>query len=188
MPIALLEKHCLTARPALSKRDGSETHWDGRSKRRLMPALLDPHGCVRPGHALSLERLGRRNSRFAISTSSPPMRRAPRALCWPLHARIAASVAELRARALAIVERLGWATECVRASEATIGGGSLPGEVLASVAIAVPTRRPERAARALRIAGVIGRVQDDALLLDLRAVAPAEDEALVAVLRGLALE
>jgi hypothetical protein len=71
----------------------------------------------------------------------------------------------------------------VRDSEATIGGGSLPGEVIASVAIAVPTRHPERVGRALRIAGVIGRVQDGALLLDLRAVAPEED---ARVVRGAA--
>lgn len=105
----------------------------------------------------------------------------------PLHARIFAEVEVLRGRAVGIVERLGWAAECVRESEATIGGGSLPGEVLASVAIAVPTRHPDRVGRALRLAGVIGRVQDDTLLLDLRGVAPSEDEAVVAALRGVTL-
>ena len=104
----------------------------------------------------------------------------------PLLARIAASVAELKARAGRIAAALGW-TECVRDSEATIGGGSLPGEVLASVAIAVPTRHPDRVARALRLAGVIGRVQDDTLLLDLRGVAPTEDAGVVAALRGVTL-
>ena len=104
----------------------------------------------------------------------------------PLHARVAVGVAELRARALAMVKELGW-VGCVRDSVATIGGGSLPGEVIASVAIAVPTRHPDRVGRALRIAGVIGRVQDGALLLDLRAVAPEEDARVIAALRGVAL-
>jgi L-seryl-tRNA(Ser) seleniumtransferase len=104
----------------------------------------------------------------------------------PLHARMVVGVEELRARAEEIIKELGW-VGAVRDSEATIGGGSLPGEVIASVAIAVPTRHPDRVGRALRIAGVIGRVQDGALLLDLRAVAPTEDARVVAALRGLAL-
>lgn len=103
----------------------------------------------------------------------------------PLHARMAATPAELRARAEKIAAALGWPATCVRASEATVGGGSLPGDVLASVAIAVPTSHPDRTARALRVGspGVVGRVQDGALLVDLRAVAPEEDEGLIAALR-----
>lgn len=103
----------------------------------------------------------------------------------PLQARIAASVAELRGRAEAIAAALGWPASCVRASEATIGGGSLPGDVIASVAIAVPTEHPDRTARVLRMGtpGVIGRVQEGALLLDLRSVGPDEDAGLIAALR-----
>lgn len=106
----------------------------------------------------------------------------------PLRARVLMSVEELRARAERIAGELGW-TECVRDSEATIGGGSLPGEEIASVAIAVPTRRLDDVARALRLGepAVVGRVQDGALLLDLRSVAPEEDEAVIAALRGLSL-
>jgi L-seryl-tRNA(Ser) seleniumtransferase len=102
----------------------------------------------------------------------------------PLQARIAASVAELRARAEAIAGALGWSGR-VRASEATIGGGSLPGQVMASVAIAVPTERPDRTARLLRTGspGVIGRVQEGELLLDLRSVAPSEDCSIIEALR-----
>lgn len=99
----------------------------------------------------------------------------------PLHARISVSVAELRGRAEAIVGAVGWGR--VTETAATIGGGSLPGEEIASVAIVVPTERPDRVARALRMAGVVGRVQEGALLLDLRAVGPDEDAALISVLR-----
>lgn len=104
----------------------------------------------------------------------------------PLHAMIAATVPVLGERAAAIARALGWPGERVRASEATIGGGSLPGDVLASVALAVPGK-PERVARQLRVGspGVVGRVQAGELLLDLRSLAAEDDDALVAALRSL---
>ena len=107
----------------------------------------------------------------------------PRTL--PLYAMIAASVPELRARAEQIVDALAWPRSCLRDSEATVGGGSLPGDTLASVAIVVPTNRPERAARRLRTGtpGVVGRVHAGALLLDLRSLPPASDPMLIAALR-----
>jgi len=104
----------------------------------------------------------------------------------PLQRMIDATVPELSKRAAAIAGALNWPGECVRASEATIGGGSLPGDVLASVAIAVPGK-PERVARQLRVGapGVVGRVQAGALLLDLRSLVAEDDAALVAALRSL---
>jgi len=104
----------------------------------------------------------------------------------PLQRMIDATVPELSERAAAIAGGLGWPGECVRASEATIGGGSLPGDVLASVAIAVPGK-PERVARQLRVGspGVVGRVQAGELLLDLRSLVAEDDAALVAALRSL---
>ncbi len=101
----------------------------------------------------------------------------------PLRRMIGWSEGQLRARALNVAQALGWGEAQVRASEATVGGGSLPGDVIASVALAVPTRAVTATARALRRAGVVGRVQDGELLLDLRSVAPEEDAALVAALR-----
>ena len=76
----------------------------------------------------------------------------------------------------------------MRDSEATVGGGSLPGDVIASVAIAVPGHRPERAAAQLRLGSpaVVGRVHAGALLLDLRSLLPEHDAGLIAALRGLA--
>jgi L-seryl-tRNA(Ser) seleniumtransferase len=66
-------------------------------------------------------------------------------------------------------------------SEATIGGGGAPGVTLPSAAVALP----ERFAAALRTGtpAVLGRLERGHLLLDLRALAPEQDEELaVAVL------
>jgi L-seryl-tRNA(Ser) seleniumtransferase len=105
----------------------------------------------------------------------------------PLHAMLAASVSELRARAGGIVHALGWTTDCVRDSEATVGGGSLPGDMLPSVALAVPGTQAEQRAQRLRIGtpAVIGRVHARTLLLDLRSVLPEQDAGLLAALRQL---
>ncbi|MFN3336773.1 MAG: L-seryl-tRNA(Sec) selenium transferase [Thermomicrobium sp.] len=79
-------------------------------------------------------------------------------------------------------------------TEATVGGGSLPGETLPSVALALPAatiarRVPglsvDELARRLRIGQppVVGRVEEDRLLLDVRTVFPEQDEALIQALR-----
>jgi L-seryl-tRNA(Ser) seleniumtransferase len=73
--------------------------------------------------------------------------------------------------------------------ESAIGGGSLPGETLASVGLVI--RGPGAVALAARLrAGeppVVGRVEHGAVLLDLRTVAPEDDAALgAAVARALA--
>ena len=106
----------------------------------------------------------------------------------PLYAMATATVATLRGRAEAIVDALGWGRGCVRDSEATIGGGSLPGDVIASVALVVEGERPERAAAQLRVGApmVVGRVHAGALWIDLRSVLPEQDAGLIAALRGLA--
>lgn len=93
-----------------------------------------------------------------------------------------ASIEALRERGEAICRALGWPLERLRASEATIGGGSLPGETIASVALviaerhATPLRRGEPA--------VMGRVHAGELWLDLRTV--LDDEALTRRLAALA--
>jgi L-seryl-tRNA(Ser) seleniumtransferase len=75
--------------------------------------------------------------------------------------------------------------------ESTIGGGSLPGETLPTTLIALSCP-PEGGARniaavqaALRAAGVVARVKDDRVLLDLRTV--FDDAALVACIRASGL-
>jgi len=70
--------------------------------------------------------------------------------------------------------------------ESTIGGGSLPGQTLPSMALAIRGPSPQRLLGGLRSASpaVIGRVVDDAVVLDLRTVDPADDEALAAAIRS----
>ena len=106
----------------------------------------------------------------------------------PLHRMLAARVETLRARAGAIAQVLGWAASCVRDSEATVGGGSLPGDLLASVVLAVPGAQAEQRAQRLRTGtpAVVGRVHAHTLLLDLRSVLPEQDTGLIAALRELA--
>ena len=97
---------------------------------------------------------------------------------------IAAPLAGLEARASALAARLGDAATVVEL-RATVGGGSLPGETLASagVAIAPGPRRTaaDRLLRQLRLGEpiVIGRIEDGRVVLDLRTVDPARDEDLV---------
>jgi L-seryl-tRNA(Ser) seleniumtransferase len=64
-------------------------------------------------------------------------------------------------------------------SRATIGGGSLPGETLASVALQLPGK-PERVLAALRAGSqpVVGRIEEGHVLLDLRTVPPELDDSL----------
>ena len=106
----------------------------------------------------------------------------------PLFRLCGASVAALTRRAEGLRLALGWPASCVRATTATIGGGSLPGETLPGVALAIPGSAARLAAR-LRAGEppVIGRTLGDALLVDLRSVLPEDDEALLAALRGLEL-
>ncbi len=106
----------------------------------------------------------------------------------PLHAMVTVECEALRRRALAIAGALGWdAARAVVESSATIGGGSLPGDTIPSVALRVPTDKPSREARRLRVGepAVVGRIEDDTLLIDLRSVDPGDDEGLVAALRAL---
>jgi len=89
----------------------------------------------------------------------------------------------------ALMER-GIAAEVV-AAESTVGGGSLPGERLPTSALAI-TPRPGRAADLLRRLReqeppVIGRIEQERVLLDPRTVLPDEDDALLrAVVAALA--
>jgi L-seryl-tRNA(Ser) seleniumtransferase len=63
----------------------------------------------------------------------------------------------------------------------TVGGGSLPGETLPTRLLALPAAHPDQLAAALRKADppVIGRIEDDRLVLDPRTVLPEEERALL---------
>jgi L-seryl-tRNA(Ser) seleniumtransferase len=72
--------------------------------------------------------------------------------------------------------------------QATVGGGSLPGETLPSWAIVLSPAVGESAeslARRLRLGdpGIFGRIDQDRLVLDLRTVLPEDDEILLRSLR-----
>jgi L-seryl-tRNA(Ser) seleniumtransferase len=70
----------------------------------------------------------------------------------------------------------------VLATHSTVGGGSLPGEVLPTQALAVSHSRPDALAAALRRGNppVVGRIAANRLLLDPRTVMPELDGSLLA--------
>jgi L-seryl-tRNA(Ser) seleniumtransferase len=106
----------------------------------------------------------------------------------PLHAMATVELEALRRRAEALAETLGWpVAEVVVDSRATIGGGSLPGDTMPSVALWVPSEAPSRDAKRLRTGEppVVGRIEDEALLVDLRTVDPGDDAQLLVALRAL---
>jgi L-seryl-tRNA(Ser) seleniumtransferase len=110
----------------------------------------------------------------------------------PVWRMIGEDVGELRRRAEAIVGRLSQAgiAATVEAVSATIGGGSLPGEVLPSWAVVLTSGSDEDVdslARRLRVGdpGVFGRIERDRFYLDLRTVLPEDDEALTGVIVAL---
>jgi L-seryl-tRNA(Ser) seleniumtransferase len=61
--------------------------------------------------------------------------------------------------------------------ESPVGGGSLPGQVLPSWGVAVPSRSPTRDAATLRGEPdrILARIVDDAIVFDLRTVRPFDD-------------
>jgi L-seryl-tRNA(Ser) seleniumtransferase len=61
--------------------------------------------------------------------------------------------------------------------QSAVGGGSTPGETLASAGVALLTDAPDRLATTLRggTPPVIGRIVDRRLLLDMRTIRPEED-------------
>jgi L-seryl-tRNA(Ser) seleniumtransferase len=101
----------------------------------------------------------------------------------PVWVMIAAPLEGLRARAHALAARLGDRVEPLEL-RSTIGGGSLPGETLASWGIALHGRSADRILAALRQGTpiVVARVADDRVVLDLRTVDPEADDELVAAI------
>jgi len=101
----------------------------------------------------------------------------------PALAMIAAPVERLRARGEWLRARLAGRVELLD-SKASVGAGAFPTATLPSVAIAV-AERPSEIEYKLRTAPVpvIGRIEDDRLLLDLRSVREYEDEILDSALQ-----
>jgi L-seryl-tRNA(Ser) seleniumtransferase len=108
----------------------------------------------------------------------------------PIWRMIAAPESEIRARVTRLGVALGQDGHAVgvESVQATVGGGSLPGETLPSWALVlspVDGEGVDMLARRLRLGepGIFGRIDQDRLLLDLRTVVPEDDEMLLRSLR-----
>jgi L-seryl-tRNA(Ser) seleniumtransferase len=101
----------------------------------------------------------------------------------PVWRMLATPAAALRERATRLASGAGDATEAVEL-QSTVGGGSLPGETLPSWGVAIRARGPNRLLGRLRTGEpcVVARIERDKVVLDLRTVDPADDEALAAAL------
>lgn len=108
----------------------------------------------------------------------------------PVWQMISVTAEELRTRshrvcARVLNERSGLAIE-VAALSSTVGGGSLPGETLASFGLSIDAPHLARFAKSLRLGrpAVIARLADDRLLLDMRTVLEDEVDQLPAAIVG----
>ena len=101
----------------------------------------------------------------------------------PVWQMIAADPDGIWARASALAQIVGDRAEVI-ATEATVGGGSLPGETLPSFGIALPGRSADRTLAALRRGSpsVVGRIEGGRVILDLRTVDPGLDDELGAAI------
>ena len=119
------------------------------------------------------------------ATLAGPLPPVPRAL--------AADLPTLSQRAERVAASLGRqaVSVCVVPSRAAVGGGGAPGVTVPSAALALPEglAPPLRHGPAVRrgeVPAVIGRIERGALLLDLRSVAPEDDERLLAAILAAA--
>lgn len=111
----------------------------------------------------------------------------PGAQTLPVQAMLEVGGDTLRRRAERLCAQLGWSPACVRESMATVGGGSLPGRELASIALVAPVGSAHDAAALLRRArpAMVARVHADELWIDLRTLVDVDDETVLAALRRL---
>jgi L-seryl-tRNA(Ser) seleniumtransferase len=97
---------------------------------------------------------------------------------------------EVRRRAVAFRERLAGFDASVVDGASAVGGGAAPTVEIPTALLRLrhPRVKPEELARRLRGGdpAVMARVADDALVVDLRTVAPEEEDALAGALVGAA--
>lgn len=106
----------------------------------------------------------------------------------PVWRMLGTPVTELRERAEQLVARLPADAAQVADLEATVGGGSVPGQSIPSVGVALATAAGRSAATllaALRAGDpcVIARIEHERVVLDLRTVDPVADAALAAAIK-----
>jgi L-seryl-tRNA(Ser) seleniumtransferase len=102
----------------------------------------------------------------------------------PLWRMATASVEDLTGRALRLTAAVAGAKPVD--TQAVAGGGSLPGLTIPSVGIALEVTDPDAALAALRALGVVARVEEGAVVADLRSVDPADDARLAGALAAVA--
>ena len=106
----------------------------------------------------------------------------------PIWAMVATSPGELESRARRWSAVLGDRTSVVR-GHSTVGGGSVPGETLPSWLLRVDSGSKEGGAEALATRlrrgdpPVVGRIEEERVLLDPRTVLPDQDESLLQVVK-----
>ena len=103
----------------------------------------------------------------------------------PVWRMISTPEKELRDRVLGWIAALG-VGEAIE-GESTVGGGSLPGQVLPTVLLALPNYSPTKLQAQLRAANpsVIARIQDDRVVLDPRTILPEQDETVIQVIKKI---
>lgn len=103
----------------------------------------------------------------------------------PVWQMIAASEKELQNRVLRWIAALGFG-EALQ-GESAVGGGSLPGQVLPTILLALPNISPTKFLAQLRDSNppVVARIQDDRVVLDPRTILPEQDEFLLSILQKL---
>ena len=104
----------------------------------------------------------------------------------PLYRLLAAPETAVRARARRIARRLRAAgvDAGVTATRAVLGGGTTPDQTLPSWAVSLPGGAGVAGRLRRARPPVIGRIEDDLVLLDLRAVAPEQDPLLASAVLG----
>ena len=103
----------------------------------------------------------------------------------PVWQMISAELDDLRTRAHSISTKIPSSdlySVKVIGTRSTIGGGSLPGETMDSVGIQLTVNNPEEFALKVRTGNspVIPRIEDDAVIFDLRTVLQNDDDTLIA--------
>lgn len=104
----------------------------------------------------------------------------------PFYRMLATPLNELRERAERYVREIPGGT--VIESRAYVGGGSLPGATIDSIAVAFETPFADTLSERLRRSKppIVGRIDDQRLVLDLRTVAPSQDAIVVHALAEFA--
>ncbi len=104
----------------------------------------------------------------------------------PVWRMITAPLEGLRRRAESLAGALDGLAVAIVDTEATVGGGSLPGETLPSCGVAIGGRSADRLLAALRGGEppVVGRIEGGRVILDMRTVDPERDADLAAAVRA----